>query len=338
MGGTRWGPLRAVGGLRFEETDVTGKGFVRSRTLATAAAIPDPVLRARSDYNNPRLITGQYRQTFPGAYLTYNFSRNLLARANWSNSIGRPPFTNLVPREDVNDQTQTLIVGNPALKPQFAENIDLTLEYYFEPVGAFSVGVFQKSLDDFIVSIGGETVPDGPNNGFGGSYGGYNLITDRNAGTARIQGIEVSFQQQLTFLPGVLGRVSFFANYTRLTTQGDYGTIGPRTTNLVPNFVPTTANTGISFPWRKFRSRVLINHTGEHLVGYSADRSRLRFKFERTSANLNLSYVFSPKLEIYCDFQNMFNEHQKWYYLDRSRVQGDFDNGAFVNFGISGRF
>ena len=54
--------------------------------------------------------------------------------------------------------------------------------------------------------------------------------------------------------------------------------------------------------------------------------------------NLNLSYVFSPKLEIYCDFQNMFNAHQKWYYYERSRLTSDFDNGAFVNFGISGRF
>jgi hypothetical protein len=34
----------------------------------------------------------------------------------------------------------------------------------------------------------------------------------------------------------------------------------------------------------------------------------------------------------------MFNAHQEWYYFDRSRLQGDYDNGAFVNFGISGRF
>jgi TonB-dependent receptor len=258
MGGTRWRQLRAVAGLRFEETEVSGRGYVRARTLATAAAIPDPVLRAQTDYNNPRRITGKYSQTFPGAYLTYNFSRTFLARANWSNSIGRPPFTNLVPREDVNDQTQTLTVGNPSLKPQFAENIDVTLEYYFEPVGAFSVGVFQKKLQDFIVTLGGETVPNGPDNGFGGSYGGYNLITDRNAGTAKIQGIELSFQQQLTFLPGVLKRMSVFANYTRLTTEGNYGTIGPRTTNLVPNFVPTTANAGLSLPWKKVRARLLV--------------------------------------------------------------------------------
>lgn len=194
---------------------MAGRGFVRARTLATVAAVPDPVARARLDYNNPRSIEGRYSTTFPGAYLTYNFSRSFLARANWCNSIGRPPFANLVPREDVNDQTQTLTVGNPALKPQFAENIDFTLEYYFEPVGALSVGVFRKELKDFIVSLGGQMVPDGPANGFGGSYGGYNLITDLNAGRARINGIEMSYQQQLAFLPADLKRMSFLR-----TTRG----------------------------------------------------------------------------------------------------------------------
>jgi hypothetical protein len=132
--------------------------------------------------------------------------------------------------------------------------------------------------------------------------------------------------------------MSFFANYTRLTTEGDYGTTGPRTTNLVPNFVPTTANAGLSFPWRKFSARLLVNHTGEHLVGYSTDRSRLRYKVARTAWNMNLSYRYSPKLEFYCDVQNMFNARQEWFYFERSRLQADFDNGAYVNFGISGRY
>jgi len=102
--------------------------------------------------------------------------------------------------------------------------------------------------------------------------------------------------------------------------------------------VPTTANAGFSLPWRGLRVRALANHTGEHLVGYSSDPSRLRYKFARTAFNLNLSYVFSPRLEVYCDFQNLTNARQTWYYYIPGRLQGDYDNGAFVNFGLSGRF
>ena len=74
------------------------------------------------------------------------------------------------------------------------------------------------------------------------------------------------------------------------------------------------------------------------LVGYSSDPSRLRYKLPRTAFNLNLSYVVSPRLEFYWDFQNLTNARQRWYYYLPGRLQGDYDNGAFVNFGISGRF
>ena len=55
MGSTRWRSLRAVAGVRYERTAVEGQGFVRTRTLATAATIPDPVLRARAD-DEPKLF------------------------------------------------------------------------------------------------------------------------------------------------------------------------------------------------------------------------------------------------------------------------------------------
>lgn len=338
MGSARWRQFRLTAGARFEETEVEGRGFVTSRVLATAAAIPDPVARARADYNNPRRVQGRYHDVFPGAYLTYQFNRNLVARANWSNSIGRPPFGNLLPAETVNDATQTLTVNNPALKPQHARNIDLSLEYYFEPVGLLSVGVFQKDISDFIVTAGGQTVPTGPNNGFGGSYGGYNLVSSFNGGESKVTGLELAYQQELTFLPGILRGLGVFANYTRLNTEGDYGSSAPRTTNLIPNFVPTSANGGLSFKWGRFGSRLMVNHAGSHLVGYNANAARLRYRDDRTTTNLNLSWRLSPRLTLYWDFQNLFDEPQRWYYHAPHRLHTVFYAGTFINVGLRGNF
>jgi len=39
----------------------------------------------------------------------------------------------------------------PSLLPQTAENWDATLDYYFEPVGNFSIGWFRKQIKDYIV-------------------------------------------------------------------------------------------------------------------------------------------------------------------------------------------
>jgi len=338
MGGARWKQLRMTAGARFENTDVAGQGYVPSRVLATAAAIPNPVARARADRDNFRRVEGNYRDIFPGAFLTYQFNRNFLARANWSNSIGRPAFGNLLPNETVNDNTQTLTISNPSLRPQHARNFDLSLEYYFEPVGLVSVGVFQKDIGDFIFSAGGQTVPTGPNNGFDGSYGGYNLVTTFNGGSSQVRGLELSYQQELTFLPGVFRGLGVFANYTRLNTTGDYGSSTPRTTNLIPNFVPTSANGGVSFKWKKFGSRFLINHASDSLVGYNANAARLRYRAARTTANMNFSWAFSPRLTFYWDFQNMFNAPQKFYFYTPSRLQNVFYGGTYINFGIRGNY
>ena len=35
------------------------------------------------------------------------------------------------------------------------------------------------------------------------------------------------------------------ANYTRLLPEGDFGSVGPRTTNLIPLFVPISGNAGV---------------------------------------------------------------------------------------------
>lgn len=342
MGGTQWGKLRAVGGIRNESTEVKSQGYVRSRTLATAAQIPDPVARADADYNNFRVIRGSYDNLFPSAYLTYYLARNsqhtILMRVNGSQSLGRPAFSSLVPLETADTTNQILNINNPSIKPQYARNLDATFEYYFKPVGALVLGVFTKDIKDFIVTTSGAVVPDGPDNGFGGEYGGYTLNTQVNGGKAKITGIEASFQQQFSFLPGIWKGLGCFINYTYLTTEGDYGTLGPRTTHLVPNFVPKSGNAGLSFKWRRFQTQVMVNYTGEHLTSYSTDASRLNFKFERTVANLNFSYSMSPRLQFYCDFQNVFDEPQKWYRGVPEHIERAFWNGSFINFGISGRF
>ena len=96
---------------------------------------------------------------------------------------------------------RSLYAGLDLLKPQLASNWDATLEYYFEPVGQFSAGWFQKTIKDYIVSgvISG-TVPTGSDNGYNGDFGGYTILTSSNGGTAYVQGWELTYQQQFTFV------------------------------------------------------------------------------------------------------------------------------------------
>jgi len=43
-------------------------------------------------------------------------------------------------------------LGNPNLKPEMADNVDLLLEHYFSHFGMITAGYFYKNLTDPIVS------------------------------------------------------------------------------------------------------------------------------------------------------------------------------------------
>ena len=61
---------------------------------------------------------------------------------------------------------------NAALQPQYSDNFDATVEYYFEPVGTVSASVFLKEVSDFQFTDSSQLVPAGQDNGFGGLYEG----------------------------------------------------------------------------------------------------------------------------------------------------------------------
>ena len=144
------------------------------------------------------------RAFFPSVHFRHAFTANLIGRASWSTSIGRPALSDLVPSFSVSDTNQTITLDNPSLKPQFANSYDLSLEYYLKPVGLFSVGLFRKDLTDFVFRQGAGVVAAGPHNDYGGQYASYDIVTNGNGGSGRVDGLELSYLQQLTFLPGAL--------------------------------------------------------------------------------------------------------------------------------------
>ena len=215
-----------------------------------------------------------------------------------------------------------------------------SLDYYFEPVGNLSVGFFQKTIKDYIVSgIISGTIANGPDNGYNGEYQGLTRLTSANAGTAFVQGWELSYQQQLTFLPGLLRGLAVSANYTLLTTHGDFGGAVTRSTNQVGGFIPRTANASLSWRHRGFGTRVLVNYTGPHLQTYSAaSLGRNLYRFERIITTLGFSYQLRPAVTLTCDIDNLFNESQRRYRGIPDQMQSTSLTASTVSFGLTGRF
>jgi TonB-dependent receptor len=331
-----------IAGVRTEKTEVESWGWVRARMASsTALRTADPVRAAQQDYAaNKRDLEGSYTKSFPSAHLTHDITPSLKGRVAWSTSYGRPAMNNYLPNESPNEGNQTLTINNPSLQPQMAHNWDATLDYYFEPVGNFSVGWFHKKITDYIVTgvIAG-TIPGGLDNGYNGEYQGFTKLTSDNAGTAYCQGWEFSYQQQFTFLPGLLKGLGGFANYTRLMTHGDFGGRSQLSTGQIAGFVPKTANAGVTWRYRRLSSRVLVNHTGEYLTSFSAaSAGRNIFRYKRTIVNVGLAYQIRPAVQLTLDVSNLFNEPLAFYRGIPDQMQSTGILGTTMNFGVSGRF
>ncbi|MDP3069492.1 MAG: TonB-dependent receptor [Opitutaceae bacterium] len=338
----RVGRTGFLAGVRTETTETSSWGWVRTRTGSTAAQqTADPVGSAQRDYaGTQRNLSGDYRKWFPSAHLSHDLTPNLKARLSWSTSFGRPALNNALPNETISEANQTLTVNNPALLPQLADTWDATLEYYFEPVGNFSVGWFRKRIKDYIVpGIATGTIAGGNDNGYNGEYAGFTRLTSANAGTAYVQGWEFSYQQQFPFLPGLLKGLGASANYTLIATHGDFGGTVSRSTNEVAGFIPRTGNASLSWRYLKFGARALYNFTGKYITSYTAASvGRNIYRYKYSTVNVGVSYQLRPSATLTLDVANLGNEPQAFYRGIPDQMQNVIINGTTLTLGINGRF
>ena len=332
-------------GVRTEKTETEAVGYVRSRTPSNAALqLADPVRAAQIDYAGTRRTRlGGYTKSFPSAHLTHDLTPNVKARAAWSTSYGKPSMANLLPNETVSRDAEgndILTINNPSLLPQTSENWDFDLDWYFEPVGNLSVGWFRKAIKDYLITgQDGGTVPTGPDNGYGGDYGGYQIRTSSNGGSAYVQGWEFNYRQQFNFLPGILRGLSGLVNYTYLTSHGNRGGTVVRYTGEIPGFTPHSGNASLTWRWRKFSTRYLVNYSGERITAFNATAPwRNTYRVARTVMNLGFAYQVRPNVSLTCDIDNLTNEPQVVYRGSPDQLQSVSYHGLAVTLGVSGRF
>ncbi|MEY4938295.1 MAG: hypothetical protein RIQ93_30 [Verrucomicrobiota bacterium] len=349
MGDLHIGPIDIMGGVRLEQTNVSSRGVrqeitpaERARRAAWVGTVTSEELRRRTiaEWSNLREDKGEYRNVLPSLHFKYSPLRDVVTRLSYSTGLGRPNFSNLLLVTNVSNENMTIRAANPDLRPQTAQNFDFTLEYYFEPAGHLSAGVFLKEIRDFIFASRGETVGAGPNNGFDGQYEGYISTMDTNGGFARVRGFELSYSQRFTFLPGLWKGLGFMANYTRMDTRGEYtATGGVVTKGELALFQPESFNTGLSYAHRGLDVQIKAIYRGEMLNTYNANAASRLYNYSRTNIDLNLKYSWKPWMTFFVDVINLFDGSSAdafVYVPDRNRYTMVYTPA--IKAGISGRF
>lgn len=344
MGNVELGRFSVLGGFRVENTEVWGEGAKqevtpeeRARREAWVGPVTDDELlrRTQAEFQGRREATGEYKKVFPGLHFKYEPFAGLIARASWATNIGRPAIGTLIPRTTVNYENETVVANNPSLKPQYADNFDLGVEYYFEPVGMLSAGVFLKEISNFIFTAGGVTIGSGPDNGFNGDYAGFELRTQGNGGWAKVKGFELAYQQQFTFLPGWMSGLGVFANYTRMDTEGDYGT-GKATTELA-DFIPETGNLGLSYIRNAMSVRLQFNHQGRYLDSFNGNPAARQYRKARSALDIKTVYTLSRNFDLYLDVVNVTGEGDRVIEWGNGQPRVLHKMAPQFFFGINGR-
>jgi iron complex outermembrane recepter protein len=350
MGDLRLGRLDILAGFRVEETHLKGRGVrqevtleERARRLAWVGAVTPDELRRRTiaEWSNIREDEGKYRNVLPSVHFKYSVAENIQARLSYSTGIGRPNFADVLSATSVDHDNMRVVAANPDLRAQTANNFDLAVEYYFEPSGFLSAGVFLKEIKDFIYGSQGVQIGTGPDNGFGGEFAGYDLRSDFNGGSARVRGFELAYNQRFSRLPGVWRGLGFMCNYTKLESEGNYTAGGGVTTGAeLAGFVPETVNVALTYALQPWEVQLKYSYRSALLGSFNANPVLRLNRFSRKTVDLSLKYTFDRRISLFTDVLNLLDDPMLDNYgYTKSRIrQTQVFKGPSIKAGISGSF
>ena len=316
-----------LAGLRVEQTDAR---YAANELNSRAGAF--------TGYNRVE-FNKDYTQVLPGVHLNWRPTRQMVFRGAWTNTYGRTNYTDLAPR-NVLDSVDlgggvfegSLSSGNPELKPFESMNFDLSAEYYLRSAGIVSVGLFRKRIENPVYRRSFALA----NTTYGGrNFSRLGITRPENAGTGRINGLELNYQQFFTALPGALSGLGVNLNYT-LTDSSV--TVFGRSDEL-PFFKQSDEIGNIALLYEKYgiEMRVALSFNSAYLESVGDTRAADEYTDRRRPIDVKISYRINPRLRLFVDFINVDKEPLRTYSGEPGHSSGYEIYSWNANAGVSWR-
>ena len=247
--------------------------------------------------------------------------------------------------------------GNPELEPYYADNYDLSLEWYPESGGAYALGFFYKDIDGWIargrnkeyytVPVGVDGDGDGEfsendiTDGIPGNGGDYYEVREElysirrpvNTDGGTITGVEASFHQPFdAFTDGFWSYFGINGSLTYVDAEMD--AVVPE--NNLPISLRGTSewsgNLVFYFEKQKFSARLAANYRDDFLFQEAEDPYRHDEWTEgSTIIDLNMDYRFNRSWVLRFSANNLTGETRTryWQTAGSNRFSDDRDNGQY---------
>jgi len=150
-------PTTLATGIRYEETQVASTALV-SVPQAIVWLSDNDFTTILSSTVQPVADEGEYTNLMPSVDLKIELMPDLIGRISYSETIARPSYGNLFVADDSNTPPRptafggiaTGSTGDAGLLPLQSDNIDISLEWYFDDSSMLSVSFFDKKVENFI--------------------------------------------------------------------------------------------------------------------------------------------------------------------------------------------
>jgi TonB-dependent receptor len=305
MGTVDVGRATVIGGVRVERTETDFSAF--------------DLVFVDGDPQAPAPVTGDksYTHWLPSLQLRMALTENLLLRAAWTNTVGRPsyevnaPFRIFEIEEDEDDPgvfEGEAESGNSDLEPLESMNFDLALEWYLESGGLLAAGMFYKDIEEPIFTR--FTVLEDED--FEGRFFSELVLeTTDNAESGDIFGIEFNYQQQFLFLPSPMNGFGVAFNYTYSDSEA---TVFDRADKL-PFFLQSDhiGNAALFFERSGFEARLAYTYYSTYLDAVGDDVTQDLYFDDRGQLDFKASYEVTDHVSVFFSALNITDEPLRFF-------------------------
>jgi iron complex outermembrane receptor protein len=315
-------PVRGNIGVRYVETDQDATGWLRS-----------PVVEQLT-------VNNKYDNTLPSLNVVAELTDDFLVRFSAAKAMARANLGQLNPGVAISiaGNSKSVNAGNPFLEPVEADTYDLSFEWYFAEESLLSLALFYKDIGSFVQTIratghfsdnpfglpdsaavaecarvgGANFNPNDPTQVANCLVDwGFNLPTNTPGGD--LKGIEISYQQPFTFLPGVFRDFGVQLNYTYVDSEVAYlntsGAVAAKET--LAGLSKSSANATLYYDNGKFMARVSAAYRDEYLTTVPGrDNNNVEGTAETLNVDFSSRWSVTDNLDITLEALNLTDEFE----------------------------
>jgi iron complex outermembrane receptor protein len=284
---------------------------------------------------------GSYTKLLPSLNVKYNINEDLVARIAYSQSLTRPPLSDLTAASkiivpfffDEEDGFEGQIIGkNSDLKPFTSVNIDLALEWYYAPESYIGGTYFTKDLSDWITTKTENVTLRDPIQDVDRVF---QKTSPFNAESAKVSGLELALLHNFESGFGIQ------ANYTMLDTTGAADTTSESRVNL-HGLSDSSYNVIGFYENGPLQARIAYNwREGYTTCNYCIDTQGVngaKSIDDYGQVDASISYDITDDITIFTDVINLTDEDPYEYTIRKSNLLSIADTGTRFSFGVRAKF